>query len=117
LKTDFNTAKKTLRTSNSGMEVIAVNGCCYGIQNKPDRGDYFKFCGQEFWKFISGNVNLFIEIIEPLGHKSKERNDEFIKSYSRMLNKFTQEFIKDYCLENGDIDWSKIVQLNSKMRK
>jgi len=43
---DFKTAKKTLRTSNSQLSIVAVNGCCYGRDNKPDKGDYFKYCGQ-----------------------------------------------------------------------
>jgi hypothetical protein len=30
MKRDFVTAKKTLRTSNSKMNIVAVNGCCYG---------------------------------------------------------------------------------------
>ncbi|MHB8174419.1 MAG: PmeII family type II restriction endonuclease, partial [Nitrospirota bacterium] len=21
-----------------------MNGCCYGRDNKPDKGDYFKYC-------------------------------------------------------------------------
>lgn len=113
MKSDFNSAKKTLRTSNSKLNIVAINGCCYGKDNKPDKGDYFKYCGQEFWKFISGSENLFLEIIEPLGHKSKERNEEFMQSYSNMLNKFTQEFIKDFCKENGEIDWQKMVEFNS----
>ncbi|MCB0515516.1 MAG: cytosolic protein, partial [Bacteroidetes bacterium] len=56
MKSDFKTAQRTLRTSNSNLMVVAVNGCCYGIDNKPDKGDYFKYCGQEFWEFISGNA-------------------------------------------------------------
>ena len=28
MKSDFKTSAKTLRTSNSGIQVIAVNGCC-----------------------------------------------------------------------------------------
>ena len=55
---DFKTAKKTLRTSNSQLNIVAVNGCCYGRDNKPDKGDYFKYCGQRFWEFISGDSNL-----------------------------------------------------------
>jgi len=78
LLTDFRTAKKTLRTSNSQLNVVAVNGCCYGRDNNPDKGEYFKYCGQRFWEFISGDPELYIKIIEPLGHKAKERNDEFI---------------------------------------
>jgi hypothetical protein len=111
--TDFKTAKKTLRTSNSQLMVISVNGCCYGRDNQPDKGDYFKYCGQRFWEFISGEANLYTEIIEPLGHKAKEKNDDFIKSYSQMINKFTKEFTNDFCKDDGEIDWEKLVQFNS----
>jgi len=111
--TDFKTAKKALRTSNSQLIITAVNGCCYGRDNKPDKGDYFKYCGQKFWEFVSGDRNLYIEIIEPLGHKAKEKNDDFMKSYSQMINKFTKEFANEYCDNDGNIDWQKLVEFNS----
>ena len=114
LKDDFRTAKRTLRTSNSQMNVVAINGCCYGKDRNPDKGDYFKYCGQEFWNFISGDENLFIDIIEPLGYRAKERNEVFMKSYAQMLNKFTKEFATDYCKDSGEIDWEKLVKYNSK---
>lgn len=117
MKSDFKTAQRTLRTSNSNLMVVSINGCCYGIDNRPDKGDYFKYCGQEFWEFISGNKDLYTEIIEPLGHKSKERNDEFMESYSNMINKFTRDFIKDFCKPNGEIDWVKFVEFNSGKKK
>ena len=111
--TDFKTAKRTLRTSNSRLDIVAINGCCYGRDNKPDKGDYFKYCGQSFWEFISGDSELFTEIIEPLGQKAKERNDDFAKSYSQMINKFTKEFASVFCKDNGEIDWEKLVRFNS----
>ncbi len=111
--TDFRTAKKTLRTGNSQLNIVAVNGCCYGRDNKPDKGDYFKYCGQRFWEFISGNTDLYREIIEHLGHKAKEKNDDFVKSYSQMINKFTKEFANLFCKDNGEIDWDALVQFNS----
>lgn len=117
MKSDFKTAQRTLRTSNSNLVVVSINGCCYGIDNHPDKGDYFKYCGQEFWEFISGNGDLYTGIIEPLGHKSKERNDEFMESYSNMINKFTRDFIKDFCKANGEIDWIKLVEFNSGKKK
>ena len=116
LKDDFRTAKKTLRTSNSQMNVVAINGCCYGKERNSDKEDYFKYCGQEFWKFISGEEDLFIEIIEPLGYKAKEKNETFMKSYAQMLNKFTKEFTTNYCKESGEIDWEKLVKFNSKSK-
>jgi hypothetical protein len=116
MSTDFKTAKKTLRTSNSQLNIVAVNGCCYGRDNNPDKGDYYKFCGQEFWSFISGDKNLYLDIIEPLGHKAREQNDEFQKSYTQMINKFTKQFSNDFCDDNGEIEWNKLVQLNSEKK-
>lgn len=116
MRSDFLTAKKALRTSNSKLNIIAINGCCYGQDKKPDKGDYFKFCGQRFWEFISGDPDLFTQIIEPLGHKAKERNDAFMISFSRMINKFTKEFANKFCDENGNIDWNSLVIFNSSYK-
>ncbi len=116
MKLDFKTAQKTLRTSNSKLNVVSINGCCYGYDNKPDKGDYFKYCGQAFWEFISGDKHLYTELIEPLGYKAKARNDVFLESYAKMINKFTLEFTKDYCTKEGDIDWNKLVVYNSGKR-
>jgi hypothetical protein len=110
---DFKTAKKTLRTGNSHLNIIPVNGCCYGQDKNPDKGDYFKYCGQEFWSFISGNENLYLEIIEPLGYKARERNEAFQNSYTQMINKFNKQFAIEFCDDNGAIEWEKLVQFNS----
>ena len=113
LVADFKTAKKTLRTSNSQLNIVAVNGCCYGRENQPDRGDYFKYFGQKFWEFMSGDTDFYTKIIEPLGHQAKERNDDFMQSYAQMINKFTKEFADTFCKNDGSIDWDKLVRFNS----
>lgn len=109
---NFKKAKRILGTNISQTNIVAVNGCCYGRDNKPDKGDYLKYCGQRFWEFISGNADLYIQIIEPLGHKAKEKNEVFHKSYAKILNKFTYSFIKDFCVD-GRIDWMAVVRYNS----
>jgi hypothetical protein len=109
---NFNKAKKILRTANSKIHIVAINGCCYGRDHNPDKGEYQKICGQEFWAFISGNNELYTEIIEPLGFKAKEKNEEFIQQYSQILNKFTGEFLQKFCIE-GKINWERLVQFNS----
>lgn len=110
---DFTKAKQTLRTSGTKINVQAVNGCCYGRDNKPDKGDYFKYCGQEFWKFISGDDNLYTEIIEPLGYDAKNKNDEYNSSLSNLINRFTKDFNNEFCNKNGEIEWEKLVRFNS----
>lgn len=113
MKTDFQSAAKTLRTSNSGLMVTAVNGCCYGQDNNPDKGGYYKYCGQKFWHFISGQEHLYQDIIEPLGHDAHAQNDAFAQSYANMINKFTREFATDFCDAQGQINWEKLVAFNS----
>lgn len=93
--------------------LLAVNGCCYGRDSKPDKGDYLKLCGQPFWELVSGNDSMYQDIVEPLGHRAKVRNEDFGKEYAKVANRFTAEFIRDYCTEEGAIDWEKIVAFNS----
>jgi len=56
---------------------------------------------------------LYTKIIEPLGHQANERNDDFMQSYSQMINKFTKEFADTFCMVNGSIDWDMLVRFNS----
>lgn len=110
---NFKRAKRVLGTNTSKINIVPVNGCCYGKDNSPDKGDYLKYCGQTFWEFISGDSDLYTEIIEPLGYRSKEKNEEFEKQYAIWINKFTAEFSAEFC-PKGEINWKKIVELNSK---
>jgi hypothetical protein len=116
MKENFKQAQRILRTSNSTANIQAVNGCCYGKDSRPDKGDYRKLCGQEFWEFISGDDRLFVDIVEPLGHRAKQRNDEFANEYGRILNVFTNEFFLEFCTD-GNINWEKLVRLNSEKKK
>lgn len=109
---NFKQAKRILRTANSMANIQAVNGCCYGQQSRPDKGDYLKLCGQEFWEFISGDDRLFVDIVEPLGHQAKERNKAFLGEYAKIVNLFTREFMDEFCID-GVIDWDKLVRFNS----
>jgi hypothetical protein len=113
MKDDFKKAKRILGTNTKGTRVVAVNGCCYGKDDKPDKGEYLKLCGQRFWEFISGDENLYTDIIEPLGHNAKEKNEQFQQEYAKVINKFTLEFSQEYCAPDGSILWSKLVQFNS----
>ena len=113
MRQNFSQAKRILGTNTSSRNIVAVNGCCYGQDNAEDKGDYLKKCGQRFWEFVSGDNDLYTTIIEPLGHKAKERNEEFQIEYGKVINRFTAEFIKDFCQPDGTILWTKLVQFNS----
>lgn len=101
----------------SKQQLIAVNGCCYGRDSKPNKGDYLKLCGQPFWTLISGDETMYQRIVEPLGHRAKERNEAFEREYAKVLNRFTAEFIEKFCQQDGAIDWEKLVAFNSAAEK
>lgn len=116
MKENFSKAKQRLRTNSKKKSIETINGCCYGRIIKTDKGEYQKIAGQRFWEFISGNKDLYTEIIEPLGHKARERNEQFSKEYARVINIFTQQFSNEFCVD-GEINWKKIVQLNQGLKK
>lgn len=112
MKRNFTQARRRLRQNAHIQNIMAVNGCCYGQDNQPDKGDYLKLCGQNFWTFISGNERLYLDIIEPLGHQAKERDAVFQDEYTRIINLFTIDFMQEFST-NGRIDWEKLVAFNS----
>jgi hypothetical protein len=113
LKFNFENANRILR-KQTGKEVIAINGCCFGKKKNrnPERDGYYKMCGQEFWELISGVESFYIDIIEPIGHRAKQKNEAFLEAYSTVINKFTLEFAQRFCV-NGKIDWHKLLEFNS----
>jgi hypothetical protein len=113
---NFRKAKRILGTNTaSSPNVVAVNGCCYGKEKSTDKGEYQKFCGQKFWSFISGSESLYTDIIEPLGYKAKDKNEQFMEEYSKVVNKFSFEFMEMFCDTTGAIHWEKVIKFNSSM--
>jgi hypothetical protein len=61
---------------------------------------------------VIDSESLYTEIIEPLGHKAKKRNEEFMVAYAQIINKFTFDFMNEFCID-GKVDWKKLVKINS----
>lgn len=116
MKLDFVAAQRTLRTSGALVHTRLINGCCYGKEN-VDKGIYEKVCGQKFWELISGNADLYTDIVEPLGHEAQIKNDEFAEQYGKALNRLTIDFMAEFCNPDASINWQKIVQLSSMAKK
>lgn len=115
----FNTARKRLGTSGSKLksEIACVNGCCYGRSREASelkaKGNYYKICGSRFWELISGEADLYVKLVEPLGKDAEKKNEEFKESYDNLVNRLDREFLIDFCKEDGSIDWEKLVRFNS----
>ena len=115
LEADFKSAIRTLKQSGHVKHVDCFLGVAYGkTKTTVKRGLITQICGQNFWYMISGKENFYIDIIEPLGYKAKKLNEEFNIKKSEIINKFTKEFIEEYCNTEGKILWKKLVEYNSK---
>lgn len=121
MKGNFKEARDILIREREATEIIAVNGCIYGKDNNPKKIDsndpkknYLKYCGQEFWEFISGDLNFYQKIVLPIDKEAKKRDEEFRNTYSGKINELTKEFSDNYLTNEGQINWEKIIDFVSK---
>lgn len=113
LAQNFRKAVTVLKQSKSTINVQPILGICYGkTKTNMWRDTAWKYVGQNFWHLLSENEDLYTDIIEPLGFRAKQHNDKFDKEKNKLLNLFTQEFLKDFC-DAGAINWKKVVEFNS----
>lgn len=114
LKSNFETASKVLRQTKRTKSVSCILGACYGKRKRTTlRGIIDQVCGQQFWHMISGQKDFYKEIVEPLGYQASKHNAAFEKSKASLIEKFVREFTTDYCGENGNILWDRILAFNS----
>ena len=117
MKNNFKRARKELRDSGVTIEIVAVNGCIYGKDRVPLKTcttdmdlTYYKYAGQEFWKFISEDDELYREIIVPIDQEAKVKDEAFKKAYTAKVNELTLEFSLNFLDSENLIDWEKLVR-------
>lgn len=136
MKNNFKLAKEKLRREGVIKEVVAVNGCIYGRDGRPLKDKlvvrvkgrppqirdeepdkvYFKYAGQDFWYFISGDDYLYREIIKPIDEEAREKDKVFQKEYDAKVNEMTTDFNSNFLTDNL-IDWEKLIDYVSKRRE
>ena len=92
-----------------GTNVQSVLGICYGRVRTSYLRGYLKLVGQNFWYFISEDKTLYTDIVEPIGYRAKEHNDEYERRKAAVANRMTKDFVDEYCHPSGAIDWHKLV--------
>ena len=119
MKTNFKNTRQALQQAGLEMPIVAVNGCIYGKDARPEKTDadpdksYFKYAGQDFWRFLSEDDNLYQEIIAPLDAQARVKDEAFKAAYAAKVNEMTAEFVWDFTT-NGAIDWLKLVNFVSR---
>ncbi len=113
LEQDFRKAALKLKASKEGVRVQPVLGICYGNTKTSYSRGYIKVVGQNFWYLISENPYLYTDIIETIGHWANENNNSFLAEKSKAKNRLTGQFLKEFSIEDGSINWVKLVEFNS----
>ncbi|NLE89350.1 MAG: cytosolic protein [Dehalococcoidales bacterium] len=113
LEQDFKNVVKRIKQSNQNINVQPVLGICYGKTKTSYLRGYMKIVGQNFWYLISENKDLYTDIIEPIGYKARDHNENFIQKKNNITNRFTKEFIDRFCFSDGAINWNELVKSNS----
>lgn len=119
MKSNFKTARAILKKKGI-KNIVAINGCVYGKdsnpfkENKDVEQNYYKVCGQEFWELISGDSELYKQIILPLDKEAKKRSEHFKEAYSSKSNEMIKDFSDNFLTKKGLIDWEKIIDFVSK---
>jgi hypothetical protein len=114
LKRNFQTAVRVLKQSKQGEPIQPTLGICYGKFKTVNNGEFLHIGGQGFWELLSGDPDLYIDIVEPLGHRAAAFNAEFDRRKSEIYTKMTHEFIHSFCTSSSAVDWRKLVQFVSK---
>ena len=129
MRRNFRDAITRLKSQFPSHSIIPINGCMYGKDGKPlktekikeegrtvDEIQYWKLCGQDFWYFISDSKDLYTEIIQPLGHRAKQRNTAFQEEYDSFLNRLVRDFLNSYCNEDGSVAWERLTRFVSESK-
>ena len=122
MKRNLKRGKEILKSKGEKSNIIKVNGCIYGRDNKPYKKDkrnpnlnYHKICGQSFWELISGDNQLYKKIIQPLDKEAKKRDKIFKDLYIKKINEMTKDLI-DLFYTDSSLDWNKIIDYISKKK-
>jgi hypothetical protein len=114
LRDNFQTAVKVLKQNSAVGAIQPTLGICYGRFKTVNNGAFLHIGGQSFWELLSYEPDLYMDLIEPIGYRAKQFNEEFADNRTHALNRMVREFTERFCREDGSIDWPKIVTLVSK---
>jgi site-specific DNA-methyltransferase (cytosine-N4-specific) len=123
MRDNFKTARNILRERGITSEIVAVNGCIYGRDSRPFKihadpeKQYYKYAGQEFWRFISGDNELYREIIRPIDEEARRKDESFRKAYAAKINEMTQDFVENFMTDDNQIDWIRLIDYVSKRQE
>jgi len=91
-------------------------GHAYGRAKSQPTKDivYRRSSGQAFWTEITGDSDFYLKLVRLMKEEPSKHKQKYAPAWDAAINKFTAEFIKEFCFADGQIDWEKLVRFVSE---
>ncbi len=93
----------------------ALLGHCYGkTKTEPSKTKIYRDrSGQAFWTEVTGDADFYLNLVRLMKDEPSRHRVIYKKAWEHAINRFTAEFIKDFCNGDGSINWERLVEFNS----
>ncbi len=112
---NFNSLEARLKKLQKYFDPVV--GYSYGRKQPKNETKIRHLAGQAFWTEITGDPDFYLRIIQLMKDKPKEHLLAYQAAWNAAVNRFTKQFIDDFCNEDGTINWDKLTQFNSSLEK
>lgn len=110
---DFRVLEHRLRKLQKHFDPVV--GYSYGRkkQRKDTKAPFRELAGQAFWMLLTDDPDFYLKIIRLMQDKPQIHLPAYTAAFDAAVNRFTREFIDEFCDDDGVINWEKVVQFNS----
>ena len=110
---NFDAMRRRLYKMNKRFDPLV--GQAYGRQasEATENARFRRLSGQAFWEEITGDPDFYLKIIRLMRDIPQRNRENHLKQWTALVNRFTGEFVRDFCKSNGAVDWEKLVAFTS----
>ncbi len=114
--TNFDALRKRLYKIQKQFDPLC--GQAYGKQSSEptDNSRFRRRSGQAFWEEITGDSDFYLKLVRLMKDIPAKNRPKYRKLWDQAVNRFTANFITDFCRASGEIDWEKLVAFTSAKR-
>ncbi|MBI4473007.1 MAG: cytoplasmic protein [Acidobacteria bacterium] len=111
--TNFDSLRRRLYKLNKSFDPLV--GQAYGQQSSEptDNSRFRRRSGQAFWEEITGDQDFYLKLIRLMRDVPGRNRPRFRAEWDQAVNRFTREFMEEFCCPDGSIDWEKLLAFNS----
>jgi hypothetical protein len=96
-----------------------ILGHGYGtLKSEPTKDRIYRdLSGQTFWKEITGDEEFYLKLITLMKDVPAKHRKKYMLLWDAAVNRFTKQFIDDFCFSDGNINWEQLVKFISEAKK